>query len=362
MSKLTPQLPLDIPPSLPATPAPNAPGMVLPDRWRKWFLYADKQINSGAALPSGFYYTAPSDWVLTIYSGEYAYLAQNAVLNIRPQSTGIGLTIASESSAITTGGFLNYTSLVYNNNTADAIPMWMYYGTGIIASGVTGYTHGIELDIANLGTTKAIFPGFMFTTGSSACLWIAAGGEVTASQTVGVTSVALGILSNDAAHNACFEKGIVFHNYALSGTTGTSGGGIAIAFATYHSMNWYNNSNNLCGSIVCTNTGSTTGQLININSSGLLIQDIATSGLLFEVTEGASYVNYPVVNGTASGGGTVAFGANQSGGDTNIDVFLVPKGSGYTKFGTYTGSPATSAGYISIKDSGGTVRKLMVGT
>lgn len=42
------------------------------------------------------------------------------------------------------------------------------------------------------------------------------------------------------------------------------------------------------------------------------------------------------------------------------DLKLAPAGS--LSFGTFTGTPATSAGYISVKDSGGTVRKLMVGT
>jgi hypothetical protein len=48
------------------------------------------------------------------------------------------------------------------------------------------------------------------------------------------------------------------------------------------------------------------------------------------------------------------------GSDTNIDLALTPKGTGNVRFGTYTGTALTIAGYIEIKDSGGTVRKLAV--
>jgi hypothetical protein len=47
--------------------------------------------------------------------------------------------------------------------------------------------------------------------------------------------------------------------------------------------------------------------------------------------------------------------------DTNIDLALTPKGTGNVRFGTYTGTILTPTGYVEIKDSGGTVRRLLVG-
>jgi hypothetical protein len=69
----------------------------------------------------------------------------------------------------------------------------------------------------------------------------------------------------------------------------------------------------------------------------------------------ANYISaYPAITGNAP-----FFGAE--GGDTNIDLALTPKGTGNVRFGTYTASMAlTVQGYIEIKDSGGTVRKLAV--
>ncbi len=49
------------------------------------------------------------------------------------------------------------------------------------------------------------------------------------------------------------------------------------------------------------------------------------------------------------------------GSDTDIDLNFTPKGSGLVKFGTHTGlGGETVTGYITVKDSGGTPRKLAV--
>jgi hypothetical protein len=49
------------------------------------------------------------------------------------------------------------------------------------------------------------------------------------------------------------------------------------------------------------------------------------------------------------------------GSDTDIDLAFTPKGTGNVRFGTYTANMAlTIQGYIEIKDSGGTVRRLAV--
>ena len=47
--------------------------------------------------------------------------------------------------------------------------------------------------------------------------------------------------------------------------------------------------------------------------------------------------------------------------DTNINLTLTPKGTGRVQFGTYTGTILTPTGYVEIVDSGGTVRRLLVG-
>lgn len=76
------------------------------------------------------------------------------------------------------------------------------------------------------------------------------------------------------------------------------------------------------------------------------------------VTAAANSVNYVQTVGAATG---TMPSVNAAGSDTNIDLTLVPKGTGNVRFGTHTGSAdAAISGYIEIKDAGGTTRKLAV--
>jgi hypothetical protein len=79
----------------------------------------------------------------------------------------------------------------------------------------------------------------------------------------------------------------------------------------------------------------------------------------FQVAHTAgTIVNYATVTGSATG---AAPAFSVAGTDTDIDLALTPKGTGNVRFGTYTASMAlTVQGYIEIKDSGGTIRKLAV--
>jgi hypothetical protein len=72
----------------------------------------------------------------------------------------------------------------------------------------------------------------------------------------------------------------------------------------------------------------------------------------------ASSVNYLQITGAVTTGAPVI---SVAGSDANIDVALTPKGTGNVRFGTLTANAdAPITGYITIKDSAGTVRKLAV--
>jgi hypothetical protein len=84
------------------------------------------------------------------------------------------------------------------------------------------------------------------------------------------------------------------------------------------------------------------------NSSG-------NQGFVVSPTGSANYLQ------ATSSNTTVAPSLAAAGSDTNIDLALTPKGTGNVRFGTYTANMALVVqGYIEIKDSGGTVRKLAV--
>jgi hypothetical protein len=83
-----------------------------------------------------------------------------------------------------------------------------------------------------------------------------------------------------------------------------------------------------------------------------------TIGSQFAVTNTASAVNYVQATGAATG---VSPTISAQGSDTNIDLALTPKGTGNVRFGTLTANAdAAITGYITIKDSSGTLRKLAV--
>jgi len=76
-----------------------------------------------------------------------------------------------------------------------------------------------------------------------------------------------------------------------------------------------------------------------------------------------SAVNYVSITGAATTGGATPANVTitGTGTDTNVNLVLATKGTGTIKFGTYTAGLVTQAGYVTITDSGGTTRRLLVG-
>jgi hypothetical protein len=83
-----------------------------------------------------------------------------------------------------------------------------------------------------------------------------------------------------------------------------------------------------------------------------------SGGNQFRISHTASAVNYLQATGAATGVGPVI---SAQGSDADIDISLTPKGTGNVRFGTYTAGVVAQAGYITIKDAGGTTRRLLVG-
>ena len=105
--------------------------------------------------------------------------------------------------------------------------------------------------------------------------------------------------------------------------------------------------------------GSDTNINFNLSSKGTgAAQVITGGGRQLAVLNTNSAVNYTTATGSSAGAAPVF---SVAGTDTNIDLALTPKGTGNVRFGTYTANMALVVqGYIEIKDSGGTVRKLAV--
>jgi len=115
---------------------------------------------------------------------------------------------------------------------------------------------------------------------------------------------------------------------------------------------------------------STSASSIGLQSDGSLYETSAGTGNVrfytnniaqeqMRVSHTASAVNYVQVTGATTASKVVAISAQGS--DADVTLSLSPKGAGTIRFGTYTGTILTPTGYITITDSGGTSRRLLVG-
>lgn len=78
----------------------------------------------------------------------------------------------------------------------------------------------------------------------------------------------------------------------------------------------------------------------------------------FYIEAGAATVNRIQVSAANAGASPTISAA---GSDANLDLRLIPKGTGRVRYGTHAAIAAeTVTGFIEIKDAGGTVRKLAV--
>jgi len=104
---------------------------------------------------------------------------------------------------------------------------------------------------------------------------------------------------------------------------------------------------------------STGAGTISSTGSNALTFRTNTTVSQFVVAHTASAVDYVQVTGATTASKVVAISAQGS--DTDVTLSLSPKGAGTIRFGTYTGTILTPTGYITITDSGGTSRRLLVG-
>jgi hypothetical protein len=190
------------------------------------------------------------------------------------------------------------------------------------------------------------------------------------------TTVAFSMIPPQSSFGASF---LGFGTQAYLGTTSTSsnaftfatsvsspvsnGGGGSAQFNIAHTASAVNYVQVTGGATnvaaVISSQGSDGNVILQLQSKGTAAVSLATNGVKqFDVFGNAGSVNFIRATGNTSGN---APSFNSVGTDTNIDLLLNPKGTGRVRFGTYTGTILTPTGYIEVLDSGGTLRRLLVG-
>ena len=330
---------------------------------------------SGAQNPT----STQGDWITNLYpisgQGAYQYLLTNSTVVIGSPLAQSGFAAYSRTSdaPFSGGGTLNFSSVGVNDNASGVgTNTWLFYGTGVRTATATGNVAGFEMDIANLGATVPIFPAQMFSNGQTIGFGSCAGGELSFGSPVTplISSAAYTIASNDPTGQAQWEKGIVFHN---NGLLKTGGIGIAMALGIGHSINWFDNSNQISGQIysICSTGAAGNAQKLAFTDNGFLIED-SNANPQFRVLNGISNsANYFMVSSAATAGTPIM---QVVGSDTNINLELLAKGTGTIVLGSplnslkvnastvtsatggsATALPALPVGYITATLNGSTV-------
>lgn len=291
-----------------------------------------------------------------------------------------------------------------NNSSGRA---WGGYFEGVLNHS-SGRAKGVEIDATNLVNYNVAHTPYS-DVGATMAVWVASGGDATVNPVTYPADTAIGIGNNGNTFNA----GIVFQNGGLTRDGGASGRAHAIRMAYDQAIEWYEFATSaLAFSIVSQVADAGHKQELRIDNNGMTLYDdntkalfraswvdsavnyvnlvpsitgsglgvnavgddtnismsirgkgtgvvniVSGGGLILEASATASTANWLRVTSAATGGRP----ALSAQGETNVDLALTPKGTGRVTFGTHAAIAAeTVTGYITIKDAGGTERKLAV--
>jgi hypothetical protein len=327
-------------------------------------------------------YTAGN--VLTVSGGTFGTAAQITVLTVSAGViTSATISTAGQYSVLTpsntvsvtggtgTGATFNVTWSVWNGGSSSFTitnagsgyveqPTVTFSGGG--GSGAAAYASvgGVtELKFVGTGTDSVTNQAAKITTSAgTAMTFRQIGGSDTFWQ-VGAASGTTGLIAKGNANG----NALVGANGTGSVRLTTGGDGLNEQLRVTHTASAVN---------YVQVTGAATGGTPTISAQGsdanvrLSFSDKGSGGIQFNAGGSRQFYIGPITNSVnfiqAAGGTSGNPPKFESlGTDTNIDLTLTPKGTGNVRFGTYTASMAlTVQGYIEIKDSGGTVRKLAV--
>jgi hypothetical protein len=273
----------------------------------------------------------------------------NIGLNLSTKGTG-GFNFVSSGNSIFSGN--GGTHFRIRTDIASASTFWEVFGsTGGPIFRSTGATAQIQtsggalaLQTDNAGTTQlnvshtASAVNFVQVTGA------ATGGQPVISTQGSDANISLRLQAKgDSTVFAVTNSVVAFDAYAPAG-----------------SANWLRlrgNTTGIGGALEAFGSDANVDVILSAKGTGA-VRSYTNGNQQFAVTNTASAVNYVQVTGATTGASPVL---SAQGSDTNIDIRFTPKGTGNVRFGTHTGTADTAvSGYIEIKDSGGTIRKLAV--
>jgi hypothetical protein len=326
--------------------------------------FGDRVFVGGAAANAGDNVTVQADWLTTyqIAKGRtngFIQSAQVAMLNsthVNNQNAGNSLVVGAQTKYLYDGyNAIGIIAIGVANKTSGAGHAYAGYFEAYRDSGATGGAYSIEVDAMNYAGLAATDP-YQQATGQVIGLQIAAGGELSAVGQFDV-SAAINIRKNVGS---TFTRGIVFGSDSLTGANGTTGTAEAVVMGIGHKLAWYAGAGVATSAIYSVATTTLESIEQRFTNSAVNFRNVNNSKPVFQISAPSSGVGVNYISAQAAiAGGAPALAT--AGDDTNIDLQLKPRGTGVLWFGTYTAGAVTQAGYITVKDSGGTIRRLLVG-
>lgn len=215
------------------------------------------------------------------------------------------------------------------------------------------WSTGVELAIKNKGTNVTHTP-YSLPQGVTG-LWVQGGGDPTSGgAAVNPAASFITLAKNPATPSVnTFNAGIVFGDGSLTGDYGTM-----IAAPVHYQYVWYTPDGGIGASLRSdVNVSGHQVQMAFGNDSAAFYG--ANGQVMFVLLHVPNGVNQMVFSNAVAGQPP---SLSSAGPDANIDLKLIPKGSGRVRFGTFVSAPgvANVSGYIWIKESNGTARKLAV--
>jgi hypothetical protein len=346
-------------------------------------LYVDGQLSVNGNFVAG--QNAYVDGAITVQGAgslgslTVGALSNNSTINLTGATTSTtSLGTAATTGTLSLGGTaqtgiitlgqstVSQTTNIQAGATASGSTKTINIGTG----GLSGSTTDINLGSSVSGSLGSIVANGAFTATGQTSLGGVAGSESLRVLTPTLAGNYAQINTNNFGDviygnagsgtnipNIFLTKGTGVHKFATNNSVSNTQAQVS---HTASAVNFVNLTGNATGSRpVVSSQGSDANIGLNFASKGnRSISFLTNSVTAFDVLSPASGVNYVSVTGSITGVSPIV---SATGTDTNIDLTLTPKGTGNVRFGTYTGTILTPTGYVEIKDSGGTVRRLLVG-
>ena len=285
------------------------------------------------------------------------WLERGAQMFTLPESPGyIGsVTAARTSTADTAAGVaIGGASIAWNDKTVGGTLLaWAHYFEAVVENGA-GATYGAEVAVKNK-SANAIRNPYAKDSSGGLGFWFAGGGDASyGGSPANPNNAAIVIGKNSHTWNT----GICFDADGITGTDGVTGSGAAMKMAKGHRIDWFCDSTNVAAQITSSTTaGASKTKKIDFSDANVYLGN-AANGSLFNFAMGTTQVNGFQFAATNTGAGQVTILAD--GADANLDLRLLPKGTGILKYGFFSAGSFTSNGCVFIKTEDGVTRRVLV--